>query len=162
MKKALILIDIQNDYFDCGAYPLYNSNEVLKNSLELVKKEFQKGTLIIFVKHIGEKKSLFFRPNSKGVKIHQKLMDLDIDYKIVEKKYADSFYNTNLDEILIKNDIKEIYLGGMMSHNCVTFTALSKTAEKYKIKVIKKLLTSIDNVINTIAIRALETRVEVI
>ncbi len=162
MKKALILIDIQNDYFDCGAYPLYDSNTVLKNSLELVKEEFQKGTLIIFVKHIGEKNSLFFRPQSEGVKVHKKLMDLDIDYKIVEKKYADSFYNTNLDEILIKNNIKEIYLGGMMCHNCVTFTALSKTAEKYKIKVIKKLLTSIDNVINTIAIRALETRVEVI
>lgn len=162
MKKALILIDIQNDYFDCGAYPLYDSNTVLKNSLELVKKEFQKGTLIIFVKHTGEKNSLFFRPNSEGVKIHQKLIDLNIDYKIVEKKYADSFYKTNLDEILIKNEIKEIYLGGMMSHNCVTFTALSKTAEKYKIKVIKKLLTSTDNVINSIAIRALETRVEVI
>ncbi len=162
MKKALILIDIQNDYFKGGNYPLWNSEKVLENSLDLIDKLAREKCEIIYVRHIGDKKSLFFRPNTWGIKIHKKLLEVDYSYEVIEKKYADSFYETNLDRVLQNKGVEEIFLCGMMSHNCVTFTALSKSAEKYKVKVIKNCSTSKDKVINSIAFRALETRVEVI
>ncbi|MGL4868301.1 MAG: hypothetical protein ACRC4S_06610 [Cetobacterium sp.] len=37
MKKALLIIDLQNDYFPEGKFPLWNTETTLNNILETIK-----------------------------------------------------------------------------------------------------------------------------
>ncbi|MGE0758829.1 MAG: isochorismatase family protein [Pirellulaceae bacterium] len=55
---------------------------------------------------------------------------------IVVKEYADSFEKTNLEETLRKLGVTELLVGGMMTQNCVTHTAISKAAEKYDVTIL--------------------------
>ncbi|MBU9918686.1 MAG: isochorismatase family protein, partial [Fusobacteriaceae bacterium] len=38
MSKALLLIDLQNDYFPGGAFPLWNTEETLNNIENAINK----------------------------------------------------------------------------------------------------------------------------
>jgi len=48
---------------------------------------------------------------------------------------------------------------GMMTQNCVTHTAISKAAEKYKVAVLEDCCASVSEMLHLIALRALSTRV---
>ncbi|GAM66389.1 isochorismatase [Vibrio sp. JCM 19236] len=53
-KKALVIIDLQNDYFPEGKYPLWNTEQTLENieaAIELAKKD---DALIVHVQHIAD------------------------------------------------------------------------------------------------------------
>ena len=39
MKKALLVIDLQNDYFPGGAFPLWNTDQTLENVLKQSKRQ---------------------------------------------------------------------------------------------------------------------------
>jgi nicotinamidase-related amidase len=47
----------------------------------------------------------------------------------------------------------------MMTQNCVTHTALSKSAEKYKLTILPECCTTVDQMIHRIALNALSTRI---
>lgn len=58
--------------------------------------------------------------------------------------------------------IKELLVCGMMTQNCVTHTAISKAAEKYKVKVLADCCTTVNEMIHLIALNALTTRIDVV
>ena len=64
--------------------------------------------------------------------------------------------------MLEQDNVEEVLVCGMMTQNCVTHTAISKSAEKFKVCVIGDCCTSIDQMIHNIALNALSTRVAVI
>ena len=53
MNTALLLIDLQNDYFPQGKFPLWNTEETLSNVLNLIDKAQKKGDLIVHAQHIA-------------------------------------------------------------------------------------------------------------
>jgi len=53
-KKALIVIDPQNDYFPGGAFPLWNTDGTLANILEAIARAGQAGIPVILVQHVAE------------------------------------------------------------------------------------------------------------
>ena len=60
MNKALIIIDIQNDYFEKGTMTLVNSDKASENA-QLVLEQFRKEKLpIIHIQHIAGE--LFLKP----------------------------------------------------------------------------------------------------
>lgn len=162
MSKALILIDLQNDYFSGGKFPLWNTEKVLTINVELIKKAKEKQMPIIVVQHVGEVGGPFFTPESEGVKVHTDILKLLPDAPVIVKTFADSFYQTELEDELQKRGIKDIYLSGMMTQNCVTHTAISKSAEKYKVNVITDACTTVSEMIHLIALNALSIRVKLL
>jgi nicotinamidase-related amidase len=50
----------------------------------------------------------------------------------------------------------------MMTQNCVTHTAISKSAEKYKVSVLPDCCTTVSEMIHRIALNALSTRVALV
>lgn len=55
MKTALILIDIQNDYFENGAMRLVGSEKACENA-KLILDRFRKDAMpVIYIKHIADK-----------------------------------------------------------------------------------------------------------
>ena len=63
MKKALIIIDLQNDYFKDGANELQNIDEALMQTNKLIKFARKKSYKIYFIQHFSQKRvPVFFYP----------------------------------------------------------------------------------------------------
>ncbi len=122
MSKALIIIDIQNDYFQGGNCELVNPIEASLKAKELLE-YFRKNNMPVFhVQHINLRKgATYFLPNTKGVQIHENVKPLENEI-IIEKNFPNSFLETNLESELEKQNIKELVICGMMSHMCVDST----------------------------------------
>ncbi|MEI6897476.1 MAG: isochorismatase family protein [Psychromonas sp.] len=161
-KQALLIIDLQNDYFPQGKYPQYNSAQTLTNIEIAIKKAKQKNIPIIIIQHradVTQGLAPFFNPDTLGVQIHPTILKAVPNTNIVIKNYADSFEQTNLEQVLQKHKITELLITGMMTQNCITHTAISKEAEKYDVVILVDCCTSVDEMIHNIALRALSTRV---
>ena len=122
MKTALLLIDIQNDYFDDGKNPLENSLSASLKARELLF-YFRKANLpIIHIRHISTRPgATFFLPGTRGAQTHENVQPIDGELSI-EKHYPNSFRETNLLEKLIEMEIERVVVCGMMTHMCVDAT----------------------------------------
>jgi nicotinamidase-related amidase len=165
MTKALLVIDLQNDYFPGGKFPLWNTDVVLTNIEQAIKAARTKGIAVIHIQHIANPKmgiAPFFNQGTDGVKIHPRLLAAAPDAPVVVKEYADSFFGTKLEETLSGLGVDELLICGMMTQNCVTHTAISKSAEKYKVSVLPECCTTVDEMLHNIALHALSTRVSLV
>ncbi|QIQ21358.1 isochorismatase family protein [Zophobihabitans entericus] len=156
MSKALIVIDAQNDYLATGKYPLWNMDSALAEVKHQISEYKQQNLPIIFIRHLSGKGAAFFEEGTKGSEIIPELLELAGDKAIIiNKRHGNSFDETELDSVLQKRECKKIALCGMMTQNCILFTAISDQARKYDISVIEKGCTSVSAVIHSVAIRGL-------
>lgn len=122
LKRALMIIDVQNDYFEGGRSELYNPLRALSN-IKKVLDVFRKEKLpVIHIQHINTHEgATFFLPDTDGVLIHKELTRQDNEYLVI-KHAPNSFLGTNLLDILKENNIKDVVICGMMSHMCIDTT----------------------------------------
>lgn len=52
-QKALVVIDVQNDYFPKGNYPLWDTQETLRNTILAIKCAHKKNIPVIHIQHIA-------------------------------------------------------------------------------------------------------------
>lgn len=155
MKKALLIIDAQNDYLSTGKYPLWNIEQTLENISERIKTAKQENHLIIFIQHLSPKGGAFFEEDSKGADIVPSLLELVDEPTLISKCYASAFNQTSLNELLSTHHIDTLDIMGMMTQNCVLFTAISEEAKQYHINIISDCCTSVDKIIHAVAVRGL-------
>jgi nicotinamidase-related amidase len=161
-NKALIVIDLQNDYFPDGKFPLWNTDDVLTNIEFAIESANSKNIPVILVQHIANAEkgiAPFFNKDSDGANIHSRILELAENAEIVVKEFADSFEQTRLEQILEESNINELLICGMMTQNCVTHTAISKKAERYNVSILADCCTSVDQMIHNIALNAVSTRI---
>ena len=163
MTKALLVIDIQNDYFPGGKFPLWNPEVVLEKIEQAIAKTKAQGMPVILVQHIfdpAQGSAPFFNPGTPGVEIHPRILAAAGTAPVVVKHYADSFEQTTLAETLAKLGVTELLICGMMTQNCITHTAISKAAEKYDVTLLSDCCTTVDEMIHLIALQGISTRVK--
>ncbi len=163
--KALIVIDLQNDYFPEGKFPLWNTEQTLANIEVAIAKAHEQNIPVIIVQHIANSEmgiAPFFNKDSSGADIHPRILKAAPDARIIIKEFADSFEKTNFEQTLKELDINELLICGMMTQNCVTHTAISKKAESYKVSILVDCCTSVDEMIHNIALHAVSTRVSLL
>ncbi len=69
MKRALLVIDLQNDYFPGGLFPLWNTDAVLANICEAIRQAQQNGDVVIHIQHIADASqgiAPFFNEGTEG------------------------------------------------------------------------------------------------
>ncbi len=154
MRKALIIIDIQNEYSNQGQLQIDNFDEVVLKINKLDLKPYQ---LVIAVRHLNQA-GLF---SSKWATDYPESLVIPYDYEVL-KTTADSFHQTNLQTILEGYQINELEICGFMTQNCVTYTALCGLNHNYRVSVIANLCSTIDETVHNIAIRSLATKVNII
>ena len=121
MKHALLIIDVQNDYFEGGKFELYKSRDALANIIKVLAKFREKGLPVIHVQHLMGADGPFFVEDTPGAQIHESLTPLANEYHLV-KHLPSCFPGTNLKDILKNNNIDNLVVCGMMSHMCVDTT----------------------------------------
>lgn len=161
-RQALIVIDIQNDYFPGGCFELWEAESTLVRIEAAILHARDAGIPVVLIQHVGSDSSPFFTPGSPGVEIHPRLLAAAPDAPIIIKHHADSFFDTALEATLAQLKIEELLLCGMMTQNCVTHTAISPQAARYAVKVLADCSTSVSRMIHLIALNALGVRVEVL
>lgn len=123
MKTALLIIDIQNDYFPGGKFPLANPLTAAKKAYELLQCFRESGLDHVHIQHISlEPDAAFFVKGDSGSDIHDSVAHFEGE-PIVYKHYPNSFRETNLFETLKGWDVERVVVTGMMTHMCVDATA---------------------------------------
>lgn len=162
MSKALLVIDVQNDYFPGGALPLWHPEETLENLLVAIAKAKQQGVAVVFVQHLAEGPGPFFVAGTQGAELHPRLRAAAPDAPVVVKGYADSFHQTTLEATLRGLGVTELLVAGMMTQNCVAHTILSKAADAFEVTLLPDCCTTVSERIHRFALNALSTRVKAV
>lgn len=160
-KKALIVIDIQNDYFLGGKFPLWNTEAVLGHIERAIADARARGIPVVLVQHVADSaKGLapFFNAGTEGVDLHPRIKAAVPDAPVVTKSHADGFYETALESTLQALGAEDLLICGMMTQNCVTHTAISKAVEKYRVAILPDCSTTVSEILHLIALNAVSTR----
>lgn len=120
--KALLIIDVQNDYFPGGKCELEGAEEALTNVNNTLQAYRKKGLPVIHVQHVNLRSgATFFLPDTRGVQIHEELAPIDGESVII-KHFPNSFHETGLLDLLTSKSISELVVCGMMTHMCIDTT----------------------------------------
>jgi nicotinamidase-related amidase len=133
---ALLVIDIQNDYFPGGAMELEGSDAAGAKAAEAIRSFREKNLPVVHVRHLSVRPgSTFFLPGTKGAEVHS-LVTPKAGEAVVEKNFPNSFRNTNLQQVLEKQGIKNLVVAGMMTHMCVDASVRHAADLGYKITLL--------------------------
>jgi nicotinamidase-related amidase len=123
VSTALIIVDIQNDYFPNGKMELSNPDKAAANAAKVLDWFRQNNKDNIFhVQHFASSPELgFFLPNTVGADIHETVLPLEHE-NIIEKNFPNSFLKTNLESKLREKGVTKVVVVGMMTHMCIDAT----------------------------------------
>jgi len=123
MRTALIIIDIQMDYFPGGKYPLVNPLEAAQKAYLLLQCFREHDGHHVHIQHISKKPdATFFISGDRGTDIHDSAAHFEGE-PIVYKHDPNAFLNTNLFDLLKGWQVERVVICGMMTHMCVDATA---------------------------------------
>ncbi|MBC7879428.1 MAG: cysteine hydrolase [Anaerolineales bacterium] len=135
MKTALLVIDIQKDYFSGGRYPLVEPLAAAQKAYMLLQCFREHGGHHVHIQHISlEPDATFFIKGDEGSDIHDSAAHFEGE-PIVYKHEPNSFLNTNLLELLKSWEVERVVITGMMSHMCVDATARAASDFGFKLVV---------------------------
>ena len=122
MNTALIIVDIQNDYFPGGARELVGSLEACQQARVLLDHFRQSRQPRFFIQHVAARPgATSFILGTPGVEIHPSLRPQDTE-AFIQKHYPNSFRDTPLLEQLAELGVQRLVICGMMTHMCVEAT----------------------------------------
>ena len=135
MKTALLLIDIQNDYFPGGKMELEGPIEAAQKASELLQCFRDHALPTVHIQHVSlSPDATFLIPGDRGTDIH----DITPHYEgepLVQKHYPNAFRETNLLSMLREWGIKRVILTGMMTHMCVDATVRAAADHSFQVMV---------------------------
>lgn len=109
-QKALILIDLQNDYFEGGLYPLVGSLDAVLKAQKLIHYFRLNSLPVIYIRHISSRQdATFFLPDTIGAEIHSSVTPIKNE-DIIIKHSPNSFYQTELNFVTIQKCHRCSYL----------------------------------------------------
>lgn len=155
MKEALIVIDVQNNYFDpTSDYYVNDSIDILAKINKLIGSFKKQEKKVIFIRHAHKVDGSDIDINSATVQdtgfvegtdatlIHPELNYTKEDLVITKTRY-DAFENTQLENILKLDQIDTLYLVGFMMGFCISSTARSAHSKDFKVIVIEDCVSGI-------------------
>lgn len=160
MHRALLVIDIQNDYFTGGILPLWQAEETEARIIAAIDQARSAGDKIILVRHVSASDTGLFARNRQGAEIRTAIRQAAPDAPVVIKQSADAFQETDLAAHL--NGIDKLLICGMMTQNCVVFTAMSNHANDRNVVVLADLCTAPTEIVHRIALNALGSKLQVL
>ncbi|RQO40382.1 cysteine hydrolase [Chryseobacterium sp. KBW03] len=121
-NTALLIIDVQNDYFQGGKMTLEKAEQAGENSKKILEYFRENNLPVIHIQHISTNDgATFFLPDTDGAKINHLVLPMN-DEKVIVKHFPNSFRETDLLHYLQSKKIKNLVITGMMTDVCVEAT----------------------------------------
>lgn len=136
-RTALILIDIQNDYFDTGKWPVAKMQTIAGNAARLLERARVANETILHIRHeILADSAPFFVPGTPGAEIHASVASRPGE-PVILKHFANAFRETSLRKDLEAAEVTRLVICGAMSQMCVDATTRAAADFGYEITVIE-------------------------
>jgi nicotinamidase-related amidase len=122
MTRALVIIDIQRDYFPGGAFPLVAPEAAADNAARVLAAFRSAGEPVVHLQHVWDAPdATFMRPGTDGVEIHDAVAPAEGE-PVLRKAQPNGFLDTGLEDELRGRSVDELVVVGMMSSMCVDAT----------------------------------------
>lgn len=122
MKRALLVIDVQNEYFS-GSLPITYPPGSLDNVLQAMDAARERGLPVVVVQHAApQPDAAVFRKGTPEWALHPDVAKRPRDL-LLEKHLPGSFTGTGLEDWLKANGIDTVVISGYMTQMCCDTTA---------------------------------------
>jgi len=119
---ALIIVDLQNDYFPGGTMELSGIEQASRNAARILQHFRSSGLSVHHIRHISvHEGATFFLSNTQGSEIHAAMSPVEGESVII-KHFPNSFLATELEKALKGQSVKQLIICGAMSHMCIDAT----------------------------------------
>lgn len=119
MNTALLVIDIQNDYFSGGRMALAGMDAAAMNCQALLEKFRARHAPAFIVQHLfNTPNPPFFAPHTQGAELHHSVAPTPRD-RVIVKHAINCFLNTELSQELHQLGAENLVICGAMSHMCI-------------------------------------------
>jgi nicotinamidase-related amidase len=130
--QALIVVDIQNDYFPGGKWLLDGVEDAADNAARVIEAARRSGDLVVHIRHETLAEGApFFVPDTEGAQLHAKARSLP-EETVVLKHFMNPYRETELKAILDKHQIEKVTVIGNMSHMCID--AVTRASDDFGFK----------------------------
>ena len=120
--QALILVDLQNDYFPGGTMELVGIGRAAENAAKILGSARKKQLPVFHIQHIAASESAsFFLPDTRGAEHHESVQPLNGE-RVFKKHFPNALRETELEATLRQEKLNELSIVGAMSHMCIDAT----------------------------------------
>src|SRR3954464_5220 len=135
-ERALVVIDLQNDYFPGGAMELEGADAAATKAAQAIARFRGQEWPIFHVRHLSVRPgATFFIPGTEGAEIHASVRPREGE-TVVQKNFPNSFRGTELDTLLKGARVGELVVAGMMTHMCGDGTVRQAADLGYKVTLL--------------------------
>lgn len=146
--RALLIVDIQNDYFPDGKWPLVGQAAAAEAASTVLAAFRAEGAPVIHIRHeILRANAPFFVPGSPGAAIHSSVAPR-ADEPVIVKHFANSFRETGLQTLLADRGITDLVILGSMTQNCIDSTVRAAADLGFGVTVIHDACATLDLTFN--------------
>lgn len=136
MTRALLVIDVQNEYFD-GALPITYPVGHLDRILEVMDRAAAAGVPTAVIRHHqADPQSPIFCKGSDQWQLHPEVEQRPRDI-LIDKQLPGSFTQTELDDWLKRVGADTVTIAGYMTHMCCDTTAKQAFHRGYKVEFLR-------------------------
>ena len=158
-RRALIVVDVQNDFCPGGALAVPHGDEVVAPLNRLIKEFLASGDVVVKSRDWHPRQTRHFAEfggtwpvhcvqNTRGAEFHEDLTE-DPRIKIISKGMGDedsysAFDGTDLAKTLRDEGVKEVWVGGLATDYCVKNTVLDARREGFSVKVVSDAMRPVE------------------
>ncbi len=133
MTRALLVIDVQREYFD-GAFPVSYPSGHLDAILKVMDAASSAGVPVVVIRHHQpDPDSPVFRLHSEMWQLHPEIERRDHSV-LIDKQWPGSFTGTQLEDWLRQHKIDTLTISGYMTQMCCDTTARQAFHKGYKVE----------------------------
>jgi nicotinamidase/pyrazinamidase len=158
-RRALIVVDVQNDFCPGGSLAVERGDEVVQPLNRLIREFLSRGEPVFksrdwhppVTRHFaayGGTWPVHCVQNTRGAEFHKDLVE-DPRIEVVSKGLGDedqysAFDGTSLAEELRAQGVNEVWVGGLATDYCVKNTVLDALREGFKVKALTEAMRAVN------------------
>jgi nicotinamidase/pyrazinamidase len=158
-KRALIVVDVQNDFCPGGSLAVEHGDEVVAPLNRLIEEFLERGDAVLKSRDWHPARTKHFADyggtwpvhcvqHTRGAEFHPGLLD-DARIHVVSKGMGDedsysAFDGTTLAEDLRRQGVKEVWVGGLATDYCVKNTVLDALRNGFRVKAVSDAMRAVN------------------
>jgi len=160
MKKALIVVDVQNDFCPGGSLAVAEGNQVVSPLNKMMKEFLDRGEPVYKTRDWHPEKTRHFAAyggtwpvhcvqNTLGAEFHPDLLN-DPRITVISKGFDEradgysGFDGTQLAQLLRDENVEEIWIGGLATDYCVKQTVIDGVRNGFKVKALAEAMRPVN------------------